>query len=135
MKFIILLISLTLCIYADSINWEKDYGSALEKAKKENKLLFVFITSKECKFCDKLKNTTLQDKSIAHHINEKYASVIVSKEAKNYPSKLDSKATPMLYFLDRDENIIDYSLGYWDKTDFHFILKDVQKRYAKGLQR
>mgnify|MGYP002712209833 FL=1 len=57
------------------------------------------------------------------------------KDKDFFPSKLNAKATPMLYFLDKNENIIDYSLGYWDVADFNFILKDVQKRYLKGMKK
>lgn len=131
MKYLFLILIISTSIFSASIEWEKDYKSALENAKKENKLLFVFITSKDCKFCKKLKNTTLQNKKIVNKINQDYISVIVMKDRDNFPKKLNAKATPMLYFLDKNENIIDYSLGYWNEVDFNFILKDVKKRLAK----
>ena len=135
MKYFLILFALSLSLFADSIEWNKDYKTAVEKAKKTDKLVFVFITSKDCKFCKKLKETTLEDKNIVQKINKAYSSVIVMKDKDFFPSKLNAKATPMLYFLDKNENIIDYSLGYWDVADFNFILKDVQKRYLKGMKK
>lgn len=131
MKLLILTFVMCISLFANSIEWHKDYKTAMYKAKKENKLVFVFITSKNCKFCKKLKETTLSSKKIVDEINKDYSSVIVMKGKDFYPSKLNDKATPMIYFLDNNENIIDYSLGYWDELDFKFILKDVKKRLAK----
>ncbi|MCW8837076.1 MAG: thioredoxin family protein [Thiovulaceae bacterium] len=135
MKYFLILLALSFSLFADSIEWNKDYKTAVEIAKETDKLLFVFITSKNCKFCKKLKETTLKDKNIVKKINETYSSVIVMKDRDTFPPKLNAKATPMLYFLDKDENIIDYSLGYWDVFDFNFVLKDVQKRYLKGMKK
>lgn len=131
MRHLLLILVISTSIFSASIEWHKDYNSALKNAQKEDKLLFVFITSKDCKFCEKLKNTTLKDKEIVNKVNQDYSSVIVMKDRDYFPKKLSAKATPMLYFLDKDENIIDYSLGYWNKVDFNFILKDVKKRLAK----
>lgn len=131
MKHLLLILIVSTSIFSASIEWNKDYNSALKNAQKEDKLLFVFITSKDCKFCKKLKDTTLKDKEIVNKVNQDYSSVIVMKDRDHFPKKLSAKATPMLYFLDKNENIIDYSLGYWNKVDFNFILKDVKKRLAK----
>jgi len=135
MKYILLILTLSFSLFANSIEWQKDYKTTLEKAQKEDKMLFVFIGSKNCKYCEKLKNTTLKNKKIITNINKKYASVFVMRDKDDYPSKLHTKATPMLYFLDKNENIIDYSLGYWDEVDFDFILKDVDKRYLKKAKK
>lgn len=131
MKYLFLITLITTSLFSASIEWKEDYKTALKNAKQNGKLLFVFITSKDCKFCEKLKETTLKDKEIAEKINKDYVSVTVMKDRDNFPKKLNAKATPMIYFLDKDENIIDYSLGYWDTFDFNFILKDVKKRLAK----
>jgi thioredoxin-related protein len=131
MKVFLIVAFLLSSLYAGDIEWQKTYDDALNKAKEQNKLLFVFITSTDCKFCKKLKETTLKDDVIVNNINKDYASVIVFKDDGSYPAKLEAQATPMLYFLDKDENIIDYSLGYWNAFDFKFILKDVKKRLNK----
>jgi len=131
MKHLLLIFMLITSVFSAQVEWSKDYNTALENAKKEDKLIFVFITSKDCKFCKKLKETTLKNEDIVNKINKDYSSVIVMKDKDHFPKKLNAKATPMLYFLDKDENIIDYSLGYWNEVDFNFILKDVKKRLAK----
>lgn len=135
MKLLIITFLLGLSLFADSIKWQDNYQNALSHAQDEDKLIFVFITSEDCKFCKKLKETTLQNSDIVKKINDRYSSVIVMKGKDTYPDTLNSKATPMLYFLDKNENIIDYSLGYWDVLDFKFILKDVDKRYLKRMKK
>jgi thioredoxin-related protein len=137
MKYIILTLIISTSLFSVqnnelvNVDWQENYKTALNKAKNTNKLLLVFITSKDCKFCEKLKNTTLKEPEIVNKINQKYSSVIVMKDRDPFPKKLNAKATPILYFLDKNEKIIDYSVGYWDKVDFKYILKDVEKRLAK----
>lgn len=115
----------------DGIKFEKDYKSALKKAKEENKRIFIFISTPDCKFCDKLEKTTFADAKIYERINKEYVSVHVTKDVDSYPSKVKASATPMTYFLNNDEKIIDYSLGYWDSSDFKFTLDDAARKYKK----
>ncbi len=138
MKYLFIFISFNFILFGaqvdesrNGIKFEKNYKSALKKAKEENKKVFIFISTSDCKFCDKLEKTTFADVKIYKRINKEYVSVHVTKDVDNYPSKLKAPATPMTYFLDNDEKVIDYSLGYWDSNDFKFTLDDVTRKYKK----
>ena len=131
MRVIILLFLIIFQLSASEVIWHKSYKDALESSKQNNKLVFVFITSSECLWCKRFKKTTLREAEIVKRMNSEYNSVELTKDVDEYPKKLKAAVLPMYYFLDSDENIIDYSRGYWDKTDFNFVLDDVQKRLKK----
>jgi len=130
-KSLLLVLVMFLGLNASQINWQKDYKSALSSAKKDNKSILVFLTTPNCKFCKKLENTTFKDEKIVSRINAKYSSVHLTKDVDIYPKKLSADGVPMIYFLDYNENIIDYSLGYWNSEDFKFTLDDVKRKLKK----
>jgi len=131
MRVLFLVFFIIVGLNASEVAWHKSYKKAVKTAKAQNKLIFVFISSTDCKWCEKFKKTTLRETEIANRINKEYASVYVTRDVDTYPAKLKAPVVPMHYFLDSDENIIDYSRGYWDKVDYNFILDDVQKRLKK----
>ena len=131
MRVVILLFCIIFQLSASEVIWHKSYKDALESSKQENKLVFAFITSSDCQWCEKFKKTTLRDSDIVKRMNREYSSVELTRDVDEYPKKLKAVVVPMYYFLDSNENIIDYSRGYWDKTDFNFVLDDVQKRLKK----
>jgi thioredoxin-related protein len=131
LKSLLLLCLVAFSLNASEVSWSKSYEEALVSAKKENKLVYVFITSVDCEWCEKFKHTTLREDKIVKRLNREYSSVEVTKGVDRYPKELKAVVAPMHYFLDADGNIVDYSRGYWDKLDFNFILDDVQKRLKK----
>ena len=131
LKSLLLLSFLVFSLNASEVNWSKSYEEALASAKKENKLVYVFITTVDCEWCEKFKHSTLRESKIVKRLNKEYSSVEVTKNVDTYPKELKAVVAPMHYFLDANGNIVDYSRGYWDKLDFNFILDDVQKRLKK----
>ncbi|MBD3824916.1 MAG: thioredoxin family protein [Epsilonproteobacteria bacterium] len=131
MRLLFAFFAASVLLLGSEIAWQKDYASALSHAKNEGKLLFVFMSGEDCKFCKKYEATTFKDPKIIERINKEYVSVHLDKVKDSYPKALETNAVPKLYFLDANGEIIDYSLGYWDADDFGFILKDVQKRLEK----
>ena len=64
----------------DPVNW-MDWGKpALDKAKKENKLLFISIGYFACHWCHVMQRESYADKGIAKQLNKHYISVKVDRE-------------------------------------------------------
>ena len=64
----------------DPVNW-MDWGKpALDKAKKENKLLFISIGYFACHWCHVMQRESYADKGIAKLLNKNYISVKVDRE-------------------------------------------------------
>ena len=64
----------------DPVNWMEWGKPALEKAKKENKLLFVSIGYFACHWCHVMQRESYADKGVAKKLNKNYISVKIDRE-------------------------------------------------------
>lgn len=64
----------------DPVNWMEWGKPALEKAKKENKLLLVSVGYFACHWCHVMQRESYSDKGIAVKLNKNYISVKVDRE-------------------------------------------------------
>ena len=62
------------------INWKPWSKKLLEKAKKNNKLIFLSIGYSTCHWCHVMKRESFNNLSIAKILNEKYISIKVDRE-------------------------------------------------------
>ena len=64
----------------DPVNWTEWGKPAIERAKKENKLLFVSIGYFACHWCHVMQRESYSDKGIAKLLNKNYISIKVDRE-------------------------------------------------------
>lgn len=132
-----LVMFLPLLLMAAQVDWQKDFASALQKAKKEHKVLMVFYESHGCSWCKKMLATTLRDAKVVKRLRNVVA-VRVYKEDSNFPKSIHSPYTPTTFFLTpKLSNIIRPVLGYQNVEYFLSYLDDVERRkvrYMKGEQ-
>lgn len=64
----------------DPVNWMEWGQAALDKAKKENKLVFVSIGYFACHWCHVMQRESYSDKGIAKLLNKDYISIKVDRE-------------------------------------------------------
>ncbi len=64
----------------DPVNWMEWGKPALEKARKENKLLFISIGYFSCHWCHVMQRESYSDKDIAKKLNKNYISIKVDRE-------------------------------------------------------
>jgi uncharacterized protein YyaL (SSP411 family) len=64
----------------DPVNWMEWGKPALDKAKKENKLLLVSVGYFACHWCHVMQRESYSDKGIASKLNKNYISVKVDRE-------------------------------------------------------
>lgn len=133
--FLIFILGLFLNLNATSekfikeMNYEDDYKIALEKAKKENKLIMMIVSQVTCPWCRKLERQTLKKKKIDILVKENFIALSVDKDKLNYPKKFEVKVVPTIFFINsKDETVIKKVLGYKNKKDFKEILEKVIKK-------
>ncbi|BAF70841.1 conserved hypothetical protein [Nitratiruptor sp. SB155-2] len=115
------------------ILWQKDFATAQKIAKKRNLPIMVFYESHDCSWCKKMLETTFKDPSIIKRMQD-IVAVRVFKEEKNFPSWIQSKYTPTIFFLTPDgKEIIRPILGYQNSEYFHSYLDDVQRRKKRFM--
>ena len=134
MKYIVLTILLVSSLWSVDLGWSDDYEKSLKVAKKENKDVYVLITSNSCRWCRKFESTTLQDEEVLKMLRKKYVLVHADKEMDDLPSWMNIRSVPKHYFVTpKGEEIFSF-LGYWDSLDFKSYLGDVDKAYKKKIK-
>ncbi|WP_428737214.1 thioredoxin family protein [Sulfurimonas sp.] len=112
MKKILLLLTLCLSLFGVELGWTHEYKAALAKAKKEDKVLYVLLTSDNCRWCRKFENTTLQDRAIQDKLNKDFIVVHLSRDRDEVPKIFETTPVPRHYFVDGNEKILFESLGH-----------------------
>ncbi len=121
----------------DPVDWHPWGAEALEKARKENKLVFVSVGYFSCHWCHVMQRESFSDKDIAAVLNRHYVSIKVDRELN---PALDGRlmafvqATtgrggwPMNVFLTPDGYPIA-GLTYAPPARFMRIVEDLQQRW------
>lgn len=134
MKYILGIILLATLLYSDNLGWSHDYKKALVDAKKHHKLVYVLITSENCKWCRKFESTTLQDKTILKRLYKEFEVVHLSREKDSVPEKFKTSPIPRHYFLDADGKVLYNSLGHRKQACFDSFMDNAENKNAKVNQ-
>ncbi|MDB2562468.1 thioredoxin family protein [Sulfurimonas sp.] len=113
--------------FAQEMKFERDYNTALEKAKKENKVLMMVLSADYCPWCRKFENKTLKSKLLQAQLDQDVISLVVDKkfDMKTFPEKFKTQFTPKVFFINpKDENILHETIGYVKKKEFSNALHD-----------
>lgn len=88
----------------ESVEWEE----VKQKAKKENKLIYLDFTASWCPPCKWMKKNTFTNAEAAKFFNENFINVLVDvdKERKALVDKYNPRAVPTIIFMDADENVL-----------------------------
>ena len=130
MKIMLFLMMLIITSIAEDVHkWSHDYKSGLQEAKKEHKLLYVFITSDSCRWCRKFESTTLQDKSVLKRLHKEFVTVHLSRDRHEIPKIFQTAPIPRHYFLDAQGKILYDSLGYRGVDCFDAFMDNAEKKY------
>jgi len=107
--------------FAKEVNYLRDYNSALEIAKKENKLIMLVVVADYCPWCKKFERKVLQNVSVSAKIKKDFIPLIVDKyrEKEHYPSIYSDSAIPTVIFIEpKNEKNLYKSTSYINKQDF-----------------
>jgi len=121
---------LTLFLMAD-LKWQKEIPVALELAKKENKVVMVFVEGKDCRWCKKMKHRILSDAKVEKRL-EPYTVVKVMQEDKEAMKLLPKiKGVPTIFFMTPDKKVLQEVIGYFDVDDFISYIDTVETKVKK----
>ena len=131
MRLVLIFLGLVTLLMGDEIAWNSSFEAAKAKAQKEDKLIYVVITSETCRWCRKLEATTLEKPAVVKNINSKYVPVALTRGKDSYPPCLKAKMVPMSYFLTPQGRVIYSVPGFWIEEDYLSIMGDVERKYKK----
>jgi len=108
-------------VSVDGINFFKGtWEEALEKAKDENKLIFLDAYASWCGPCKRMAATTFKNKEVGDFFNANFVNFKMDMEKHEEGRRLSSKyrltAYPTLYFIDANENIAHKTVGGLNKS-------------------
>ena len=121
--FSILLLSSTLNAF--ELHWEHNYENALETAKKENKLVYLFIGADICKHCDRFKKQTLSNKELIEYMKKKYILLYMSRDQHNIPDGFEKYGVPFHYFLTPTGKIVAEVQGSRELEGWYDVLDEI----------
>ena len=126
MRLLILAFMLVSSLYSANLDWSNDYKKGLIDAKKENKLVYILITSDSCKWCRKFEKTTLQDKAIQKRLYGEFITIHLSRDRDKIPKIFETAPIPRHYFTDTKGNILYSSLGHRGVECFDAFMDNAQ---------
>lgn len=94
--------------------FEGSLQEGLEKAKSENKLLFVDCYTTWCGPCKILKQYTFRDANLGDYMKENYVSLAIDMETTEgqiLAKKYGIEAYPTLLFLDKYGRVVNHQVG------------------------
>ena len=108
--------------YAKKMGFERDYYTALTKAKKLHRPLMLVVTKAECPWCDRLEDRTLSDTAVHSRLKKEVVVVLVYKnfDEGEYPAqRFPAPFSPRTFFIDpMTQKTLLIINGYVDKKDF-----------------
>ena len=94
--------------------FEGSLQEGLEKAKSENKLLFVDCYTTWCGPCKILKQYTFRDANLGDYMKDNYVSLAIDMETDEgqiLAKKYGIEAYPTLLFLDKYGRVVNHQVG------------------------
>jgi len=116
---------------AVELNWEHNYNNALATAKKEKKMVYLFIGADQCKHCDRFKKQTLSNKDLIAKMEKEYVLLYMSRDQHNIPDRFEKYGVPFHYFLTPEGKIIAEAQGSRELEGWYDVLDEVELRKEK----
>ncbi len=121
--FVLFLLSSTLT--AIELNWEHNYENALATAKKEQKIVYLFIGADNCKHCERFKKLTLSNKTLIERMKKKYVLLYMSRDKHKIPDGFEKHGVPFHYFLTPAGKIVAEVQGSRELEGWYDVLDEI----------
>ena len=128
---LILLLSISLYLFfpksnsKKGLNWGNDYNNALAMAKKEDKIVYLFIGADVCTHCDRFKEQTLSNEELIETMKEDYVLLYMSRDRHNIPDGFEKYGVPMHYFLSADGKQVAHIVGSRELAGWYDVLDEI----------
>jgi len=139
MKKIVVMLLLVLSLFganvdefAKEVGFERDYKTALTKAKDEKKLLMMVLGADYCPWCRKFERNTLSSKLILPRIKKEFVVLVVDKkfDVESFPKDFQTQLTPRVFFIDpKTQKSLHETTGYIKKKEYVKELDKAEKLF------
>jgi thioredoxin-related protein len=118
--------------FAKSEGFERDYATAIKKAKDANKPVMMVLGADYCPWCRKFERKTLSSDMIKSYLNKEVITLVVDKkfDIESFPKEFRTSMTPRVFFINPySEKDFFQTAGYIKKKDFLKQLKEMKTLY------
>ena len=129
--FFLFLLSTSIVIFSqESIQFEKDnFSKILEKAKKQNKLIFLDAYASWCGPCKMMDKNIFTKNSVKEYYNAHFINAKIDMEkgeGVNIAKKYNVRAYPTYLFINGNGEIVHKAVGYFEENQFLDLGKNAQ---------
>jgi|SRR5580658_3150551 thioredoxin-related protein len=123
----VLFLALGMRVFAE-VDWGHDYDAALQKAKKDNKLVIVDLYTDWCGWCKRLDKDTYSNKDVEARLTKDFVAVKLNPEQSSRGAQLarqfGTTGFPHVVFVSADGKKVYEIGGYLPPDQF---LKELDK--------
>jgi len=133
-KIVLILLMCVSIVLSAEIKWEKDYSTAITKAKALKKPVMFIVSNHNCRFCVQFETITLKNPKVIQKLNTDFISAIVYiDENPIFPRQLNVPGTPGTWFLKSDgEPMYEPVMGAVESEQFLGALDTVKQEFKKN---
>jgi thioredoxin-related protein len=114
----------------NSVQYE-GFEQALQKAKKEHKIIMIKVMTKDCYYCKKMDREVMVENEVVDRLEEDFISVAIDISTTQLPLGLKAEFTPSFIFIDENGTVLMNLPGAWNKADFLDILKEAKIKQSE----
>jgi len=114
--------------HISGLTWYLNIEDGLKQAKIENKRMIVMVSEESCRWCKKMKESTLLDVRIQNRLKE-YILVSVKRSDTNAVKHLErfDGNIPSFFFMKEDKELIESIVGYFKADDFLEYIHEIEE--------
>ena len=132
MKFILVLLLTLGSLHGLSVDMQEDYTEALEKAKKEDKPLMIYLYMLNCYPCEYMDENTFTDKEVIDYLTKNYVVVKLYTNDRGLPKELRVEISPVFHFINpQNGEMIESIMGGRDANRFLKLLQNSYLDYKE----
>jgi thioredoxin-related protein len=124
-KLLFSLLLLISTLNAVELNWEHNYENALATAKKEKKMVYLFIGADKCKHCERFKKQVLSNTELIEKMKKEYVLLYMSRDKHKIPDNFEKYGVPFHYFLTPNGKIIAEIQGSRELAGWYDVLDEI----------
>lgn len=106
------------------------FEDALERAKAENKLIFLDAYASWCGPCRRMKSKVFTQEDVGSYFNSKFINLKIDMEKGEGPAlsqQYNVQAYPTLFFLNHEGDVKQVAVGYYSPNRLLELAKTVQE--------
>lgn len=114
------------------------FSEALQMAKRENKLIFLYVNASWCGPCIELKMTTFRSKAVGEQYNPAFVNISLNGEKGDGPAlalKYQVRGYPTFLFINSDGKVVYRTDGFLNAKNFLDLGEKIFKMNQRTLKR